>query len=356
MVEAIRIKKFAYKRIYPSNFKGNKVPRSTLSERLNEMAQECSYPSFANMMEHASDQQLFNLCNEATLEKMKCTEVRVRGLKTFLSADQELMLATFLNYLSIDGAALDFDILRMWLHELIISYWNVDLFSGGEVSRGWYVGFMKRHPFIKQRVGRTLEDCRLIAEASIVPFFNALNKRMKNVDPIGNLDESMCSCVDKHIKVIGSSLATVARRKGMESQKPHISILPVVSAAGHLFASLIVEGSANANRIPHVPEDYQQDGIFHCGATTSGFIEMDLFEKFMIGTVIRAINKMREFENLVGETFFLFMDNLPAHCSIAVSDALRDNNIVVMYFPPHTSHILQPEDRGIFHVAKRALA
>src|SRR3989338_4425161 len=60
------------------------------------------------MMEHASDQQLFNLCNEAILEKMKCTEVRVRGLKSYLSAEQELMLATFLNYLTIYGAALDF--------------------------------------------------------------------------------------------------------------------------------------------------------------------------------------------------------------------------------------------------------
>src|SRR3989338_9786739 len=70
------------------------------------MAQECSYPSFANRMEHTSDEQLFNLCNKATLEKMKCTEVR--GLKTFMSAVQELMLATFLNYLTIYGAALDF--------------------------------------------------------------------------------------------------------------------------------------------------------------------------------------------------------------------------------------------------------
>ena len=55
MVEAIRIKKFSYKRIYPSNFKGNKVPRSTLSERLNEMAKDCSYHSFSNMMEQVSD-------------------------------------------------------------------------------------------------------------------------------------------------------------------------------------------------------------------------------------------------------------------------------------------------------------
>ena len=110
----------------------------------------------------------------------------------------------------------------------------MDLFSNEEVSRGWYVGFMKRHPFIKQRVWRTLDYCRLIAEALIVPFFDALIKRLKNVNPrlIGKLDESMCSCVDKPFKVIGSSHATVARRKGMESQKPHISILPVVSAAG----------------------------------------------------------------------------------------------------------------------------
>lgn len=358
MGEAIRLKKFSYKKIYPAGFKGNKVPRSTLAERLKELAEERHYASFAEMMERAPDEEIFLVSNEAVLEKMKCTQMRNRGMKRFLTVEQEMVLATFLNYISIDGASLDYDIIRLWLHELLITAWNVNLFENGEISRGWYRGFLERHPFIKERKGRTVEDCRLFAEATIVPFFNQICKRMEGVDPrlIGNLDEAMCSAVDNHTRVVGSSLATVARRKGMESQKPHISILPVTNAAGELLVALIVEGSANKNRIPHVPVNYLQDKKFHYSATKSGFIEMELYENFMINTVVRSINEMREREGLVGQTFYLFLDNLPAHRSENVAAKLLESDIVQMFFPVHTSHIVQPSDRGIFHVLKRGTA
>src|SRR3989338_1824761 len=359
LIRASQLRTFSYDTIY-KDYSGKKVPSTTLFKRLNEMAKEMKYDSFSLMMKNASDNEIFYVCNEANVDKMKCSEVRTRGVKTYLSEEQELVLATMMNYMSIDGAGIDFEILKLWLHELIIEFWHVDYFNNGEVSRGWYNGFRARHPFIKSRVGRTLEDVRHVAEASIAPFFRAITARMIGVDPrlVGNLDESMCSAVDKHIRIIGCALSKVARRKGMESQKPHISILPIVTAAGEFLTALIVEGSANKNRIPHVPSNYNQseNQKFHYGATASGFIEMDLFELFMMNTVVRAINKMREREGLTGQKFFLFLDGHASHHSMKVTDFLLDQNIIVMFFPPHTSHILQPLDRGVFHSLKRATA
>ena len=168
----------------------------------------------------------------------------------------------------------------------------------------------------------------------------------------------MCSNQDQHIKVLGSSMSVSARRCGIETQKPHISILPVVTASGALLACLIIEGASNPNRIPHLPEGYFQssDKRFHFAASSSGFIEKDIFDQFIIHTVIPAINRHREMEGLLGKEFFLMLDGHAAHHSVDAIREMKNHNIFVGFFPPHTSHILQPLDRGVFHVFKRAAA
>jgi len=45
------------------------------------MAKEMNYDSFQLMMENASENEFFYVCDEANLEKMKCSEVRTCGVK-----------------------------------------------------------------------------------------------------------------------------------------------------------------------------------------------------------------------------------------------------------------------------------
>ena len=84
LVRASELRAFSYDTIY-KGYSGKKVPRTTLFKRLNEMAKEMKYDSFRLMMKNASDNEIFYVCNEANVEKMKCSEVRSRGLKTYLS-------------------------------------------------------------------------------------------------------------------------------------------------------------------------------------------------------------------------------------------------------------------------------
>ena len=93
LVRASELRAFSYDTIY-KGYSGKKVPRTTLFKRLNEMAKEMKYDSFRLMMKNASDNEIFYVCNEANVEKMKCSEVRSRVVKTYLSEEQELVLAT----------------------------------------------------------------------------------------------------------------------------------------------------------------------------------------------------------------------------------------------------------------------
>ena len=337
------------------------VPKSTLYERLHELAHEIgSYKDFNTFIRDASEPELDFACNEAEISKLKCCDVRTSGVQQYLTFAQEKGLAVFLNCMAIDGSSFSYEIVKEWLHELIIEQWGVNPFEKGRVSRGWFNSFMQRHPFLQTRVGKTLEDVRFIAEASLGSFYASLETRLSGVDPrlIGNSDEAMCSASDKHIKVIGCALSTIARRKGMEGGSPHISIVPIVTAAGELLCALIVEGSSNPNRIPHVPRDYKPGPgqKFHYAASKSGFITLEIFEQFMLTTAADAIDAMRRRENLVGQYFYILLDNLAAHQSLKVFRKLLLRLIIFKFYRPHMSHIGQPLDRGVFHVGKRGLA
>jgi hypothetical protein len=51
----------------------------------------------------------------------------------------------------------------------------------------------------------------------------------------------------------------------------------------------------------------------------------------------------------------LTLDNHGSHLSIEALDFCKTNNIVLLSFPPHTSHKLQPLDRGVFGPFKKAV-
>ncbi|EFX70829.1 hypothetical protein DAPPUDRAFT_60856, partial [Daphnia pulex] len=49
----------------------------------------------------------------------------------------------------------------------------------------------------------------------------------------------------------------------------------------------------------------------------------------------------------------LFFDNHSSHLSIEVLNLAKDNGVVMITFPPHCSHLLQPLDRSVFGPFKR---
>ena len=68
--------------------------------------------------------------------------------------------------------------------------------------------------------------------------------------------------------------------------------------------------------------------------------------------VVPAINQHRKDNNLENETFYLTLDGHASHHSSELDEFLLENNIVLVFFPPHCSNIVQPLDRGVFHAFK----
>jgi hypothetical protein len=72
--------------------------------------------------------------------------------------------------------------------------------------------------------------------------------------------------------------------------------------------------------------------------------------------LVPNINAHRDNHGLSDQTFFLILDGHAAHYCDAALEEFHANNIVCLFLPPHTSHLIQPLDRGLFAVLKKKFA
>lgn len=76
-------------------------------------------------------------------------------------------------------------------------------------------------------------------------------------------------------------------------------------------------------------------------ATRSGWINTTIFLE-----VLKHIQKKTLCSK--DNPILLLVDNHESHVTIEAVDYARDNGIVYLSFPPHTTHRLQPLDVGVF--------
>jgi hypothetical protein len=59
-------------------------------------------------------------------------------------------------------------------------------------------------------------------------------------------------------------------------------------------------------------------------------------------------------DRIKGTYRLLILDGHESHCSVQFDQYCKENNIVTLCMPPHSSHILQPLDVGCFSPLKRS--
>ena len=83
------------------------------------------------------------------------------------------------------------------------------------------------------------------------------------------------------------------------------------------------------------------------GANKSGWMNEDLYVNF-IKHFIHHVRSSKE------QPVLLILDNVDTHISPTAIDLARENGVVMLTIPPHTSHYLQPLHRtcyGLFKIA-----
>ncbi len=209
----------------------------------------------------------------------------------------------------------------------------------------WQRNFLKRHPEIQRGKARKLSLARAmsVGEKSVDNFFQQYKqvREQHKIPPsrVWNLDECGVDTIPQNVVVL--SQKGVPKNQIVSGEKGRRStVVAMVSASGEAFTPMIIHKGKKT-----MPLWYQDapDGAM-LEATENGYINKACFLKF-IDIWIDYLQEKGE----LGPKHLLLLDGHSSHtCNYPAMKALKDNDIIAMLIPPHSSHFLQPLDRAPF--------
>lgn len=215
-------------------------------------------------------------------------------------------------------------------------------------GRLWFNGFMKRRRELSIRsaeatsLGRAMGFNKPVVEQFFGNLQQIYERYNLGPDQVYNVDETALTTVQETGKVLA--------RKG-QKQVGHITS----SERGTLVTMC---GCINAigNNIPPLlvfPRKNFKDYMIKNGppgavgvATPSGWMTSEIF--------IQWLNHFVKHSKPSPEApALLIMDNHETHISLGAIKFAKENNVILLTLPPHTSHRLQPLDKSVYFALKK---
>ncbi|KAB0790292.1 hypothetical protein PPYR_15372 [Photinus pyralis] len=153
-----------------------------------------------------------------------------------------------------------------------------------------------------------------------------------------------------------TGITTVQRPDRIVARKGFRQIGSLTSAERGTLVTMAIAVSAAGNSIPplfvfprvHFKDHFLQGApVGSIGtANPSGWMKNEQFLTF-VQHLVTTVKSTKE------SPILLLLDNHESHLSIPALNYAKDNGVVMLSFPPHCSHKLQPLDRSVFGPLKK---
>lgn len=224
--------------------------------------------------------------------------------------------------------------------------WHHNKMAGKE----WLDSFRRRNGNLSLRKPENTSAARSFAfnKTAVTDFYNNLEKVLTKYkftsDRIFNFDESGISTVLSTPKVLAEKNQKQIGQLVSAERGELVTFGGIISASGNTIPPLFI--------FPRVHfKDHFMTGAPEGSlgvATKNGWITSAIFIE-----VLKHIQKKSSCSK--DNPILLLVDNHESHVTIEAVNYARDNGIIYLSFPPHTTHRLQPLDIGVFGPFKAKL-
>ena len=208
----------------------------------------------------------------------------------------------------------------------------------------WLYAFMKRNPDISLRKPEPTSLARAMEfnKPQVKRFYDLLGDIMDHEKleacKMFNVDETGLSTVQKTQRILATKGKKSVGCLTSAERGTHTTAVCAMSAAGQLVPPMLI--FARKRMKDELVDGGPPGSIGRC--RDSGYIDKDLFLEYL-QHFVSQVKCSKEHKVL------LILDGHTSHTkSIAVIDFARDNGIILMSLPPHTTHRLQPLDTSLF--------
>jgi hypothetical protein len=221
------------------------------------------------------------------------------------------------------------------------------------VGTRWASNFVKRRPELRTRFQRKYDYQRAKCEDPeiIRGWFelvrNTIAKYGIHDMDIYNFDETgFMMGIISTATVVTSSDGRARAKRVQPGNREWVTVIQGVNSQGWAVPPFVIVAGKN-----HLSSWYQNSGFppdWVIGVTENGWTTnekgMDWIQHFDKHTRPRTIGGYR----------LLILDGHESHHSDEFEEYCKENNIITLCMPPHSSHILQPLDVGCFSPLKKA--
>ena len=220
------------------------------------------------------------------------------------------------------------------------------------LSQGWMYSFLGRWEELRvvkpQKL--TLSRAKSASKETISNYFIELGSILKEngllnaPERIYNIDESGFSTEHTPPKIVcGSDIkpqaVTSARSKtvtiigGANAIGNHVP--PFYIFPGKRWCESLLEGSVPGS---------------DAGMSKSGFVNRNLFETYLTGHFSKHVGLSKGTDK---PTTLILYDGHKSHMSLTLANWAKDHSVILFVLPPHSSHLTQPLDVGVFGPMKQ---
>lgn len=212
-------------------------------------------------------------------------------------------------------------------------------------GKKWYYSFLSRHPnlSLRQPENISIARCKGFNRTNVYGFFNILEKLVDENDidafHIYNVDESGFSTVQKKSpKILASKGKHQVGFIASGERGINTTLVCCCNAAGNYIPPMIIFKRQRMH--PALRNGCLPGSIIEI--SESGYINTDLFVKWL--------NHFIQFvKPNIREKYLLLLDGHTTHSkNLEAISLARDNGIILLQLPGHTTHRLQPLDVGVF--------
>jgi len=221
------------------------------------------------------------------------------------------------------------------------------------VGKNWTTNFIKRRPEIKSIFNRKHDYQRMLCQDPEVigKWFNLVSNVIAKYgiadDDIHNFDESgFLMGVIATAKVVTGVESRNRPKAAQPGNREWVTVIQGVNALGWAIPPFMILSGQYHLSAWYTDDDLPPDwaiAVSENGWTTNelGFAWLQHFDKHTKGRTKGAYR-------------LLILDGHESHMSVQFDQYCKENNIISLCMPPHSSHLLQPLDVGCFGPLKTA--
>ena len=221
------------------------------------------------------------------------------------------------------------------------------------VGTRWASSFINRRPELRTRFQRKYDYQRAKCEDPVIIrgwfelVYNTIVKYGIAESDIYNFDETgFMMGVISTATVVTSSDGRAKAKKVQPGNREWVTVIQGINSQGWTVPPFVIVAGKN-----HLTSWYQNSGFpanWVIAVTDNGWTTNE-----------KGMDWIRHFEKhtrprTVGSYRLLILDGHESHHSDEFEEYCKENNIVTLCMPPHSSHILQPLDVGCFSPLKKA--